>query len=944
MLFSGYQLGIHLLNSTFADVSLDREDTIKNRRPVEIAEMYLRNRITSRNNLFIVAGKFRNELEKVVIKQPRFDGATYISSSLNESYVLTLFKAAGFTKLATLIGYDQFQHLLFQRFVDHVELDQDSEPDAVTLTRIAQELGPLFAQVHSVNTDESWAARGYQNRFGYRKPFLYETTIRDIEELRMSTLPPEQRQVVDLLASNNYALLEHIRAMPWQQTALIHFDFKFAHVLFSNDTSIASIIDWEMADIGDVCWDVASVWFELIRPFMYGDETPNSLIINSLPFLNAFLSTYRLTKPSTINSQKLQQFLGVLLLQKHFYAQLDEGMGIEKSNQWLVQAERLILNSTQHWSLPVPFLSQSPARLSPYAPIPVANHTSGGGEHFDSIKDVTELATILVDDYRNGLPKPDAELPLAQYIYKWFNGNLGYSVDAIDKEQLAAIPKVGKEVMLDDLWWMVEGYANNNRIVIRKNSERRTADPGAFIYQQHDARTSPRLALKSFVKLQFPQFVVRPNDARQDSNDFWILGRQLVRQDWSNWTRFYVNLKRDANGIHLFINLISEKLNERCIPFELKLRNALSSYTRTDVAILFIHRQHVNASLDTIAYVYNQLKRGDYLREGTPKFTKRFSPFDSLSFAENPSEKSVSFGMWRSQLIVNSILPELARPTVTSALIKDKILHGLKEKNFNIYELYRNPYPEKNEYKYRFDLLEKKLKKPALLDSPIDASIRYLPKQRFLKSARTVGFRLCREAVWYGSCCTWFCFKKDDDVKGYFTTASDTDLLGIALFLCQLAILCPQDGIFEDCTRGVMEFARENDQKELDTLLEEIVTKLKTQPIATVQPNVPSSANSISDANLFGEELITFNAKSPFFADSLIERFIEKGIPFPNGYSESLDDPTRTEFNPTLTHGLTALGYFFLALSDNKNHPVVPLTTIYGSQIPNLFPMGKFFS
>jgi HopA1 effector protein family/Phosphotransferase enzyme family len=932
MLFSGYQLGVHLLNSTFGKLALVRKDSIKNRHSISVFEKHLDQYVTSRNSIFIVEGIFinANVKTKYFVKQPRFKDSNYISSIFNENYILKIFKDARINSLDNLIGFDNYQSLLFLKFIDGKSFDTSAEPEKDDIKNLLQNLAIIVSDAHDI-TFTSLKNQKYPDKFGYRKPILLSYTKRDFEGMVIDGVSKETESVVEILQKNNYELLDKIKDFTWTQDSLIHFDFKFEHLIIEDDGSIKTIVDWEMGDMGDIHWDIASIWFEILQPHFCGWEV-EPLMKLSIEYLNVFLAKYS----RKIDDVKLQNFLGVLILHKHFYRLLGiEGVDSKTVNKWLEKAVSLI-NSTTKIGVFENNNVQSSSLTIAFKEEETDFDSDIRGNLGTTIKQIDEISQKLFDVYikdTTSLDKPQ----MSEFIYSWFNGN---KVKENRKDVLAESPKLGKEIMLEDFWWQVEGYSKNNSVVIRKGSERRMAEPGAFIYLNHNSKNIYSLTNKSFVKLQFPNYMVRPNDAQPNSNDLWVMSSQQIRQDYGNWIRFYFNLKGDFEGINLFIDNISEKLNERSIPFELKLRNALSSYTRTDVAILFVHRQHFNACIDTVAYVYNLLLKGNYLDTGTPKFTKLFKKiknradiYDGFAFAENPSESSESFGNWRAK-IISKMLANNLNSFKTAEDLSKFIKQGLNKMGFNIFEFYRNPYPKEFEYKFRYVLLEGengKLENPPLLDSGIISSLKYLPSQRFLKAARSVAFVLCREAIWYGDYCTWIGYKKDEDGKGYFETMNKSESLGIALFLCYITIFCPTDSIFKECTYGILKSYRDFDEKkDIKEWLDFIKTKLKVKKLLPVLSETSQiDLLNIEIRALYRDEFNQNEAKSKFLADVLIEKYVDKKIPLPNGYSDDWNDLNGTEFNPTVTHGLAGLGYFLLTLIGSKDHPIIPLKTFF---------------
>jgi thiamine kinase-like enzyme len=932
MLFSGYQLGVHLLNSTFEKVSLDREESIKKRDTIKIFEKHLDQFVTSRNSVFIVEGNF-NEGKKCFIKQPRFTDSNYISSIFNENYILKIFKDASLIRLDYLMGFDKFQFLLFLKFIDGKNLDTSAEPEQDYLNSILASFAPIFSDVHSL-TSLLLKQNKYPDKFGYRKPIFMSYTKRDFEGLIIDGVSKETETVVELLQKNDYELLDKMKSFTWQQDTLIHFDFKFEHLILNDKNAVNTVVDWEMGDMGDIHWDIASVWFEILQLHFCGWEV-EPLITLSIEYLNNFLEKYS----KKIDDIKLQNFLGVLILHKHFYRLLGiQGLDSKTINQWIEKAVSLI-NSTTKIGI---FENNNPQNVNiiiSYEEEKTIFETEARGLR-GTAKQIDEISEKLFEVYIKDTISTEKPL-MSEFIYSWFNGNTGTKNT---KDVLAEAPKLGKEVMLEDFWWQVEGYSKNNSVVIRKESERRIAEPGTFIYLNHNSKNKNSLINKSFIKLQFPNYMVRPNDAQPNSNDLWVFSTQQVRQDYSNWIRFYFNLNGKFEGINIFIDNIREKLNERSIPFELKLRNALSSYTRTDVAILFIHRQHFKACLDTIAYVYNLLSKGNYLGKETPKFTKLFKKkkgsldtYDGLAFAENPPVSSESFGNWRAKLIAK-MLGNNFSSFKTANEISIFIKKGLNEMGFNIFELYRNPYPKISKFRYRYDILEEedgKLNNPPLLDSGIISSMKYLPSQRFLKAARTVAFVLCREAIWYGDYCTWIGYKKDEDRKGFFETMNESELLGISLFLCYLTILCPTDSIFKECTYGILKsYSDFDEKKKIEEWLSFIQDKLNMTKLSPVPIDKGQNDNmNMEIGALYRNEFNQKESKSKFLGDFLIEKYVEKKIPLPNGHSDNWKDLNGTEFNPTVTHGIAGLGYFFLTLIEGKDLKVVSLSTFFNNNL-----------
>ncbi|MEZ0609398.1 phosphotransferase [Fibrella sp. WM1] len=934
MLFTGYQLGSHLLNSTLVAALFDRKKTVRDQESLRVVERDLAGIQQTRNSVFEVTGYVSGHSEKVtyLAKQARFNEATYLSSIRNEAYVLELFRAARLPKLNAFVGYDRYQYLLFQRKFAGKPPVWNSAPSPATQKAFYEKLAPVLATAHAI-THKKVASKGWPNRFGYRKPLLMVQTVRDLEDLLAGTPTPQQADVSNQLLADGAKLLNKLKHLTWNDDALIHFDLKSEHILLAPDGEIEGLIDWEMADMGDVHWDLASAWYIVLHYFMIGNRNAETEFGNSIEPFNHFLSHYTFYR--AINPVRLQQFLGLVILQQHYFGLLQRigfsSISEEKIPRWLDLAKRLLMKPDKESGLIVPNVPNQP----PLPPIwlraprkPTRRQCVNAQSHKGTMLDLDELAAKLVEDRTKiGLGKD--QLPLETYIYRWYTGNLGKQDNPARKGRAAETPDAEKIQFNEDLWWRVEGASKTGQLVIRKESCRRMAQPGTFVYLSHDARNAKK-GRHSYVKRLFPHFIVRPNDGKESSDDLWVNGQRLLAQDSANWTRFYYNLEGKIDGINLFIELISTKLNERQIPFQLKLRNALASYTRTDSAILFLHRQHVLAALDAITYTYRRLADAGFIdTKASPHFTKKVKGFGGLSYGDNPAEAMQSFGTARAQLIAEAVGPYF-EPTAQQSKprdefhLKGQMIDALAIAGYNVFELYRNPFPKAGEFKHRIDKLAWRLRKPALLDVGLGAALAFMPQQRFLKAARDIGFVICREAIWYGNRCTWFCFKKMADGNVGFETASEADRLGIALFLGQLAKICPYERMFEECFRGCLT----GRWQKLDAALKTVQHKLANQRVA-VSEIKESITYKVLQSVLF--QKVTHRPlmlKMPL-ADMLLAKYVDSRMPFPHGYIQSTNEVAHTEFNPTLTHGLAALGYFFLLFLDNIDTPIVELADVY---------------
>lgn len=938
MIFSGYHLGIYLLNSTIEGFLIDREEVVKN-GGLTVNEISLTASTFSntRNSTFIIEAPIKDnkEIKKFFAKQTNSWEFNQISSINNEKNIYDLLIQFGLhDMIGEFLTFDKVFNILIFNYVETE--DEFTQQDQPINFDLLFPLANVFNHFHKIDI-QTIKSVNKLDLFGFRKPLLFSLKARDITDLVSTITEKRQIEILKLLQEEDFKLLKKIDEIGWNATNLIHFDFKFAHILLEKGCKKLRLIDWEMADIGDPYWDLACVWYEIICSLLEDDSVDAIFDDSKVPFQN-FLAKYI----NVIDSQKISGFLGILILQNKYYGLFpDYKIGILNTNAWTAKAVDLIYNG-QNFSLQQ---SNSSAIITlnitqPANNSQVVNAQSNIRATNNTDNDLKDLLAKIKYDFKN-----DDTETLDAFIYRWFFG--GFEPKLVAKKAkianstliIAESTRVGKEIQWTDTWWRVDGVTRNQTAIIRKASEKRLAAAGDYIFSSSGRKNYDQAIEKSNnarLKLYYPKFSLRGNDAKPDSNDLWVFSRLKIRQDYPNWVRFYFHLKKPSEGVNFMIQEMTKRLNARRIPFEIKFRNNFSSYYRTDVAILFIHRQHFFAAIDSIAVVYNLLKKEGCLGKETPKFTKYLAK--GLAFGENPPVLTESFGNYRAKIIAEILEKNWKNQNSWLSIVKQE----LQKKGFNTFELYRNPFPKDGEYKFRYDEIHKKIKKPPKLGVDIDNAIELSPSQRFLKAAKIIAFIICREAIWYGDKCTWLSFKieedKNEEKKFFFTTLSNQEKLGIALFLAGMAWFCPDEGIFKNTLLGTLNL--KDTGKDIEKIYNDLHKKYPSKLHSVT--NIPPNSTSVTSLynNDFRRKLYTSN----LLGDRIIEDFLDLNIPFPNAYVTSWGDELGGEFNPTLSEGLAALGYFFLGLSDkNKrikdiiSEKIKPIDTAYFTQNQSIF-------
>lgn len=139
---------------------------------------------------------------------------------------------------------------------------REALPAGMDAARVGDELVDALAEVHQVEwqkvgLEKLAKADGYLERQVKRWTGQMEMTIPWTENVRKV---PELRDVATWLAAN-------VPRSP--KTTLVHGDYKLDNVLFSRDSRLTGILDWEMSTLGDPLADVGwmlSFWREASDP------------------------------------------------------------------------------------------------------------------------------------------------------------------------------------------------------------------------------------------------------------------------------------------------------------------------------------------------------------------------------------------------------------------------------------------------------------------------------------------------------------------------------------------------------------------------------------------------------------------------------------------------------------------------------------------------------
>jgi Ser/Thr protein kinase RdoA (MazF antagonist) len=229
-----------------------------------------------------------------------------------------------FADLANLMpryhSYDQRRAVLITELLGGAEtITEQHFRNESFLVDIAEQLGRAFGSYHRIANENTLTTT---NSIFPRSP-AWALSLHDM-------LP----HTVPDMSGGIYQMLSMVRQFPqfamvldklrseWRFDALIHGDIKWDNCVFwrdPNESICLKIIDWEMANWGDPCWDVASI-FSAYLLFWVRSLPANSLVNPDLlvaqarfpiermqPAIRSFWNTY--TRCQGISGQTAQDLL-----------------------------------------------------------------------------------------------------------------------------------------------------------------------------------------------------------------------------------------------------------------------------------------------------------------------------------------------------------------------------------------------------------------------------------------------------------------------------------------------------------------------------------------------------------------------------------------------------------------------------------------------------------
>ncbi len=233
---------------------------------------------------------------------------------------------------------------------------------------------------------------------------------------------------------------------------------------------------------------------------------------------------------------------------------------------------------------------------------------------------------------------------------------------------------VHKGTYLWEKGWKVLKVSSIGRVIAIRGQEERMLYPGDYI-------SSARLSLLPAPGTEIE--IVSRRDSIEDQPGFWISYSSTWSQVSKSIIRIYWNINPEG-AVHL-VKQISEKIPDD-IPYSFKLPVESIGYQRADVAVLYLETSNFAELKAKIKSIHGVMIPFLYLE--VPGFTKILEP--GVGLAEDPQEKSESFGLNRCRLIAEGYqVAKKMYPNDFSAM-KISIQNYLEEHGIDLSHPYLN--------------------------------------------------------------------------------------------------------------------------------------------------------------------------------------------------------------------------------------------------------------
>lgn len=225
-------------------------------------------------------------------------------------------------------------------------------------------------------------------------------------------------------------------------------------------------------------------------------------------------------------------------------------------------------------------------------------------------------------------------------------------------------------------WEIYQVDASGNAFA-KKNDELRWLQPNGYHFQNPNQKQA---AVNTKVNL------IKTNESKSTQPVFYhVFSNEMFPQE-VEICRFYWNVKPD--GAAKLITLVTKTLNDYKIPFQYKCLNHPDLYVRTDSAVLYVDKKHVQVVSIILKSIIKEIST--YLKDVIPMFTHQI--FKGVGYAEDPG-KGMSFGMSRSSVIAEALVNSFLKKENDKKRL-NSVINFLDNKGLSIQRLHLNKHTQ----------------------------------------------------------------------------------------------------------------------------------------------------------------------------------------------------------------------------------------------------------
>ena len=237
------------------------------------------------------------------VKQMQPDQAMSAQTLLKEAACYALMESdPALAPIAAMMprfrAYDPDRHILVMELIgDGENLTELHRRENQFPLHVAQRVGIMLAGYHDVSAREL-LPRANAMLFPGQPPWILSFHL--MPRGSVQNLSAANGQFMEILQRypDFGQSLDRIRA-GWRRDVLIHGDMKFDNLVARNGSGTMVVVDWELADVGDSAWDVASIlqayltwWIATINPSTPGETSAMYPLESIQPAVRAFWDAY----------------------------------------------------------------------------------------------------------------------------------------------------------------------------------------------------------------------------------------------------------------------------------------------------------------------------------------------------------------------------------------------------------------------------------------------------------------------------------------------------------------------------------------------------------------------------------------------------------------------------------------------------------------------------